>query len=80
MIFPLLVTKINNCVIIFSFILDARLKLVASMTNKKYKIRNRKKKFRANQYTTIATDQSRAAHNVTQKVNDEEIDCSTSTL
>ena len=78
MIFSLLVTKVNNHVTIFSVILDARLKLVAIMTNKKYKIRNRKRKNRGNQYTTKATDQSTAVHNVTQTVNNEEINCSTS--
>ena len=78
MIFSLLVTKISNYVTIFSFILDARLKLVAIMANKKYKIRNRKRKFRCNQSITTATDQYTAAHNVTQRVNNEEINCSTS--
>ena len=78
MIFPLLVTKINNHVMIFSFILNARLKLLANMAKKKYKIRNRKGKFRGSQYATTATDQSTAAHNVTQIVNNEEINCSTS--
>ena len=71
-------TKVNNYVTVFSFILDAKLKLVAIIANKKYKIRNRKKKFRGNQYTTTATDQSTAPHNVTQTVHNEEINCSTS--
>ena len=48
------------------------------MANKKYKITNRKRKFLANKYTTTATDQSTAAHNVTQTVNNDEINCSTS--
>ena len=61
MIFSLLVTNINNYVTIFSFILDARLKLVTIMTNKKYKIRNRMRKFCGNQCTTTATEQSTAA-------------------
>ena len=78
MIFSLLVTKISNYVTIFFFILDARLKLLAIMANKKDKIRNRKRKFRGNQYITTATDQYKAAHNVTQTVNDEDINCSTS--
>ena len=78
MIFPLLVTEINNYVTIFSFILNARLKLLAIMAKKKYKIRNIKRKFRGSQYTTTATDQSTAIHNVTQTVNNEEINCSSS--
>ena len=60
--FPLIVTKMNNCVTIFSFILDARGKLVAIMANKKYKIRNKKRKF-CGWYTTMATNQSATAHN-----------------
>ena len=76
-LFPLLVTKMNNCVTIFSFILDARGKLVAIMANKKYMIRNKKRKF-CGWYTTMATNQSATAHNVRQTVNDKEINCSTS--
>ena len=41
--FSFLVTKINKNVIIFFFNLDARLKRVAIMANRKYKIRNSKK-------------------------------------
>ena len=70
--------KINNYVTIFSFILDARLTLVAIMANKMYKIRNRKTRFRGNQYTTTVTDQSTVAHNVTQTINNEKINCSLS--
>ena len=70
MIFSLFVTKINDYITIFSFILDAR--LVVIMANKKFKIRNRKRKFHGNQYTTTTTNQFAAAHNVTQIVNDEE--------
>ena len=78
LIFSILVTKVNNYVTIFSFNLDVRLKLVAIMANKKYKIRNRKRKFRGSQYTATATDQSTAAHNVTQTFINEEKNCSTS--
>ena len=48
------------------------------MANKKYKIRNRKREFRGNQYTATATDQSTAAHNVIQTFINEEKNCSTS--
>ena len=41
--FFLLVTKINKNVIMSSFNLDARLKRVAIMANRKYKITNSKK-------------------------------------
>ena len=47
------------------------------MANKKYKIRNRKRKFHGKQYTTPVTYQFTAAHNVTQTVNNDEINCST---
>ena len=70
MIFSFLVIKINNYVTIFFVILDAR--SVAIMANKKYKIRSRERKFSGNQYTTRATDQSTAVHNVTRTVNNEE--------
>ena len=70
-------TEVNNYVNIFSFILDTRLELVAIMANKKYKIRNRKRKFHGKQYTTPVTYQFTAAHNVTQTVNNDKINCST---
>ena len=35
------------------------------MAKEKYEIKNIKRKFRSNQYTTTATDEPTAAHNVT---------------
>ena len=35
------------------------------MAKEKYEIISRKRKFRGNQYTTTATDEPTAAHNVT---------------
>ena len=71
-------TEVNNYITIFFLILDIRFELIAIMANKKYKIRNRKRKFHGKPYTTTVTYQFTAAHNLTQTVNNDEINCSTS--
>ena len=71
-------TEVNNYITIFFLILDIRFELIVIMANKKYKIRNRKRKFHGKPYTTTVTYQLTAAHNLTQTVNNDEINCSTS--